>query len=113
MNRWPSIGVVIPTRDRPLLLRRPVHAAPAPDYPARQGGASPLGLSACIRFPGPRGVFWGRSGAGLGRRRRAGQPERGLGPAAPGRETSPDRARGRAAGPRGVELPLLLRAGVR
>jgi glycosyltransferase involved in cell wall biosynthesis len=31
--RWPSIGVVIPTRDRPELLRRALDAVAAQDYP--------------------------------------------------------------------------------
>jgi glycosyltransferase involved in cell wall biosynthesis len=31
--RWPSVGVVIPTRDRPTLVRRAVDAVRAQDYP--------------------------------------------------------------------------------
>jgi glycosyltransferase involved in cell wall biosynthesis len=32
---WPSIGVVVPTRDRPALLRRALDAVRAQDYPGR------------------------------------------------------------------------------
>lgn len=35
MNRWPPVAVVVPTRDRPVLLRRALAAIRDQDYPGR------------------------------------------------------------------------------
>ncbi len=84
---------------------------PSPAGRAGRGeprGSAPLpdGHGALVHLPGPA--------SGAGRRDRAGgrdhpgQPERGLGPGAAGGEAAPDRARGPAAGARGVARVLAL-----
>ena len=219
---WPSVGVVIPTRNRPRLLRRALDAVLAQDYPGplrvvvvhdqtepdqslAEAGERPVAVLANWRTPGLAGArntgilaldtdlvafcddddAWapaklsrqvaalrarpgaefvtcaieveydgrytprlaGRDAVTLddlarsrmamlhsstflvrrtaltasdragrhraGRRGRAGQPERGLGPAAARRPAGADRARRRAAGPGAVGAQLALRVRVR
>jgi glycosyltransferase involved in cell wall biosynthesis len=71
--RWPAVGVVIPTRDRPELLRRAIDAVRAQDYPGPlrtivvhdqsspdhllwQGGDRPVMVLANWRTPGLAGA---------------------------------------------------------
>src|SRR5207245_2505103 len=87
--------------------RRPAMGRPRPAHPVADGDA------ARVHVPRPARRTARPAAPGPGRRGRAGQPERGLGPAAAGRPTGPDPPPGPAAGPGALGYDLALRVRVR